>query len=239
MGEEDIGKSKLVKLLATEAWYRDVSGSLDSKEAHMLMKGVWLVELGELSSLGKTEENRLKSFITMCNDEFIPKYANDPVKQARRTILVGTLNPEGDKTFLRGHGNTRYYPVAVSAINLEQIEAWREQFFAEALTYYRTHLDDWWRLTPEAEKQARAIREDHRVRSVYEEVIGAWLEGRTMTCWQEICEDCLGLVAKERWKDTTLQKAIAQAMVSNGWGQGKQQTLKPYGVVRPWMPKGP
>ena len=120
MGEEDIGKSRLVKLLATEAWYRDVSGSLESKEAHMLMKGVWLVELGELSSLGKTEENRLKSFITMANDEYVPKYANDPIKQARRTILVGTLNPEGDKTFLRGQtGNTRYYPVAVTAIHLE------------------------------------------------------------------------------------------------------------------------
>ena len=36
----------------------------------MLLKGAWLVELGELSSMSKTEENRLKSFITMANDEY-------------------------------------------------------------------------------------------------------------------------------------------------------------------------
>ena len=35
-----------------------------------------------------------KSFITMCNDEYAPKYANDPIKLARRTVLVGTINPE-------------------------------------------------------------------------------------------------------------------------------------------------
>jgi putative DNA primase/helicase len=183
MGEEDIGKSKLVKLLASEPWYRDVSGSLEGKEAHMLMKGTWLVELGELSSLGKTEEARLKAFITMVNDEYVPKYANDPIKHARRTILVGTLNPEGDKTFLRGQtGNTRYYPVAVTDINLEAVEALRVQLFAEALAYYRDHLDDWWRLTPEAEKEVREVRDEHRVRSVYEEPLSAWLDGRTITC---------------------------------------------------------
>jgi hypothetical protein len=238
MGDEDIGKSKLVKLLASEDWYRDVSGSLEGKEAHMLMKGTWLVELGELSSLGKTEEARLKAFITQANDEYVPKYANDPIKHARRTILVGTLNPEGDKTFLRGQtGNTRYYPVGVTDIKLEAVEARREQLFAEALVHYRAHLDDWWRLSPEAEKEARAIRDEHRVRSVYEEPLSTWLEGRKLTCWQELCEAFLLLEAKERWKDTKLQKDMAQAMVACGWKQEKQQRVMPYGVVRPWVPR--
>ena len=236
MGDENIGKSALVKCLATEAWYRDVSGSLEGKEAHMLMKGVWLVELGELSSLGKTEENRLKSFITMANDGFIPKYANDPVKLARRAILVGTLNPEGDKTFLRGQtGNTRYSPVAVTAINLAAVEALRAPLFAEALAYYQDHPDDWWKLTPTAEAEARAIRDDHRVRSVYEEPLSAWLVGRTLTCWQEICEHFLLLEAKERWKDTKLQKDIALAMVACGWQQEKLRRVAPFGHVRPWV----
>src|SRR5262249_47722363 len=158
----------------------DISGSLEGKEAHILMKGAWAVELGELSSMSKTEENRLKSFITLANDEFVPKYSNDPVKLARRTVLFGTLNPEGDKTFLRGQtGNTRYYPVAVTTINLEHVEAIRAQLFAEALVYYADHLADWWRLTPEAETDARKVRDAHRVRSVYEEALGLWLEGKT------------------------------------------------------------
>jgi predicted P-loop ATPase len=240
MGEEDIGKSRLVKILASEPWYRDVSGSLEGKEAHMLMKGAWVVELGELSSMSKTEENRLKSFITMANDEYVPKYANDPISHARRTILVGTLNPEGDRTFLRGQtGNTRYYPVAVTTINLEGVEALRAQLFAEALAYYRDHRDDWWRLTPEAEADARTVRDDHRVRNPYEEALGNWLEQLPVkeTCWEEVCTKFLLLDAKERWKDTKLQKDIAQAFAVNGWKQGTQKRMGAYGRVRPWVPR--
>jgi putative DNA primase/helicase len=238
LGDEDIGKSKLVETLASKEWYRDVSGSLEGKEGHILMKGAWLVELGELSSMSKTEEARLKSFISMANDEYVPKYSNDSVKQARRTVLVGTMNPEGDKTFLRGQtGNTRYYPLPVTTINLEAVEALRDQFFAEALAYWRDHPTDWWRLTPLAEKEAAAVREDHRIRSIYEEALGYWLDGRTITCWQEICEHFLLLEAKERWKDTKLQKDIAQAMVACGWTQDKQRRLPGYGVVRPWVKK--
>jgi predicted P-loop ATPase len=250
MGAQDIGKSALVKIMATEPWYRDVSTSLEGKEAHIILKGTWLIELGELSGMSKTEESRLKSFITMANDAYIPKYSNDPIKQARRTILVGTCNPEGDKTFLRDQtGATRYYPVPVTAINLEAIDAIREQLFAEALVYYRDHPKDWWRLSPGGEAQAREIREDHRVRGVYEEALGNWLETTKQikkpgggveweeTCWEEICTKFLLLEAKEKWKDTRLQKEISQAMVANGWEQGKQKRLKGYGQVRPWGKK--
>ena len=160
------------------------------------------------------------------------------VTRHSRTILVGTLNPEGDKTFLRGQtGNTRYYPVGMTDINLEAIEALRPQLFTEALAYYRDHLDDWWRLSPEAEQEARAIRNEHRVRSIYEEPLSEWLDGRTRTCWQEICEHFLLLEAKERWKDTKLQKDIASAMVACDWYQDKQQRIPGYGRVRPWVPK--
>jgi predicted P-loop ATPase len=248
MGAQDIGKSALVKLLASEPWYRDVSNSLDGKEGHMILKGAWLIELGELTGMTKTEESRLKSFITMNNDAYIPKYRNDPLTQARRAILVGTLNPEGDKTFLRDQtGASRYYPVPVTAINLKAIAAMREQLFSEALVYYQAHPDDWWRLGAEAEKQAKEMREEYRVRGVYEEALGHWLEttkqvlksdksidGWKETCWEELCKDFLLLEAKERWKDTRLQKEIAQAMVANGWQQGKQKTLEGYGKVRPW-----
>jgi len=105
--------------------------------------------------------------------------------------------------------------------------------------YYHDHLTDWWRLTPEAEAEARIVREDHRVRSVYEEALGNWLETQhlTETCWEEICTKFLLLEAKERWKDTRLQKEIAQAMAACGWYQDKRRRIQPYGNVRPWVPK--
>ena len=65
-GPQDIGKSKPLRRRG-EAWCREVSGTLEGKEAHMLMKGAWVVELAEMD-VCCARKNRVKSFITMCND---------------------------------------------------------------------------------------------------------------------------------------------------------------------------
>jgi predicted P-loop ATPase len=44
-GPEDAGKTKLVRALATPAWYRELSHGLDGKEAHMRLKRAWVAEL--------------------------------------------------------------------------------------------------------------------------------------------------------------------------------------------------
>ena len=41
-------------------------------------------------------------------DEYVPKYANDPVKLARRTILVGTINPEGDGSYRSSENELKF-----------------------------------------------------------------------------------------------------------------------------------
>ena len=56
---------------------------------------------------------RMKSFITMTNDDWIPKYSNLQKSVAKWcTVLVGTTNEE---EFLRDPtGNTRYLPLNCS-----------------------------------------------------------------------------------------------------------------------------
>jgi putative DNA primase/helicase len=176
-GPENAGKTKLVRALATPEWYRELSHGLDGKEAHMRIKRAWIAELAELASLTKTEEARLKSFFTMNEDVYIPKYSNLEAIHKRRTVFVGTVNPEGDNTYLRGQtGNTRYLPIAVRDINVEGFQAVRTQLFAEALQYYVDHPDDWWRLSSDGESAAQEAREDRRQRRVYEDDLGLWLE---------------------------------------------------------------
>jgi predicted P-loop ATPase len=41
-GPEDLGKSKLIKALASPEWYRELSHGLEGKEAHMILQGVWV-----------------------------------------------------------------------------------------------------------------------------------------------------------------------------------------------------
>jgi putative DNA primase/helicase len=234
-GDEDLGKSKLVKALASPEWYRELSLGLEGKEAHMIVQGAWLSEFAELSSLGRTGTARLKSFITMETDDYVPKFANAPVSRPRRTVFVGTVNPEGDGTYLPGQtGNTRFLPIQVADIHVDAILAIREQLFAEALVYYRAHPDDWWQLSSDGQAEAVQEREARRQRSVYEDSLRAWLQGKIETTWEEIAQHYLLLEAKEKWKDKGLQMEVAKALRALGWRR-KQQWIDG-GNVKVWVP---
>jgi hypothetical protein len=235
---ENAGKTKLVRALATPTWYRELSHDLNGKEAHMRIKRAWVAELAELSSLGKTEEARLKSFFTLNEDAYIPKFSNFEVVHKRRAVFVGTVNPEGDNTYLRSQtGNTRYLPISVCHINLEGFEQVRIQLFAEALHYYRNHPHDWWQLSSDGEAMAQTTREERRQRSVYEDDLGAWLERirKDVTWWEEIAKDYLSL-PKERWADRRIQMEVGKALKALGWEKGKRERMGDQGLVVPWRP---
>ena len=235
-GPENTGKTKLVRALATPEWYRELSQGLDGKEAHMRVKRAWVAELAELSSLTKTEEARLKSFFTLNEDTYIPKFSNFEVVHQRRTVFIGTVNPEGENTYLRGQtGNTRYLPIAVHSVDLEGFEAIRPQLFAEALAEYRAHPDDWWQLSSVGQGIAEDWREDRRERSPYEDLLGQWLEKKPEreTCWEEIATECLKFPV-DRWADKRAQWMIAKALKALGWQKGKRKRVPVYGLVVPW-----
>lgn len=231
-GPEECGKSTLVQALASDQWYVVLSLGLDSKDSHMMLQGAWVAEFAELDAMTKTEETRLKAFITMRADSYVPKYSNFRESYPRRTIFIGTTN---DESYLKGQtGNTRFLPVRVTQqIDLEGFGFIREQLFAEALAEYQSR-PDWWRMSYEASEEAKAEREHRRVVNVYEEDLSKWLEherfiaptyynGKAVifthneTSWKEIAQYFLLLKTPAEWKDMTLQKQIAQALKSLGW----------------------
>jgi putative DNA primase/helicase len=245
-GEENTGKSNLVRSLASPEWYFAMTRDFESKEAHMDIQGAWVAELPELDSLGRTLETRLKAFITLREDSWIPKYANHRISSLRRTIFVGTINPEDP--YLRGQtGNTRFLPIKTGAIDIPLFDAMREQLFAEAVAYYHAHGSDWWAFSEEALAEAAEAREVRRVVNEYEDLLLTWLRTlwtesiptrlRTTTTWQEIAEKALRIESPERWKDKALQMQIAQAMRAIGWRRVKKRA--PPDGVPVWLWEAP
>lgn len=233
-GPEEIGKSSLVRALAGEQGYVELSMGLESKEAHMMLRGVWVAELAELDSLSRTEETRLKSFITMREDSYIPKYTNDRVSIPRRTVFIGTTNED---SYLKGQtGNSRYLPVRLqSPLDISIMSRAREQILAEALVAYQATGARWWQINLEALNEAQEIRDDRRIVNEYEDPLRDWLErrGETRVTWEEIARDFLEIPTKERWKDRSLSMQIAAAMRAIGWqrvrfilNENSQRTFK-------------
>jgi putative DNA primase/helicase len=201
----------------------------------MMLHGAWVAEMPELDSLSRTEETRLKAFITLKEDTYIPKYSNFRITTPRRTIFVGTTNEE---SYLKGQtGNTRFLPIKIThVVAVDDFLVMREQLLAEALVYYKQHLQDWWMFPEDALPEAKAMRDARRIVNVFEEPLREWLStGRFFdtllddgkphvpiageTTWREIARWFLKMESPERWKDVPLQKQIAAALRALGWEQ--------------------
>lgn len=236
-GKENAGKSHLLRALATPEWYLESSDDMEGKEAHMIVEGRWIVEFGEVNTLLRTNDARMKSFITLEEDTYIPKYANEAVHHKRRAILVGTSNFRDG--YLQGQtGNTRYLPLWIGdTVDLPTFSAMRDQIMAEAKQAYHARIDDWWQIPEDAEELFKLAREERREPSVYEHDLLPWLlEGRFkqlwfhidtglsiecpcmegMTTWTEIAQGFLRM-PRERWTDKRAQNEITKALRAFGW----------------------
>ena len=109
-GVQGIGKSTFLRKMGRK-WFSDSLASFQGKDARESLRGVWIVELGELTALDKSEAEAAKQFISQCEDWYRPSYGQNTQQYPRRCVFFGTSN----KTeFLRDStGNRRYWPVDV------------------------------------------------------------------------------------------------------------------------------
>jgi hypothetical protein len=134
-GPQGVGKSTLVELLVTPDFYAVLRDSLQSKDAQIVIRGKWGVELAEMSAFKRTDEESRKVFFSSRADDFRPPYGRASIKVLRRTVLFGTTN---DKQYLSDHtGARRYWPIHFPhEIDLGWFREHRDALFAEALHYY-------------------------------------------------------------------------------------------------------
>jgi predicted P-loop ATPase len=153
-GAQGIGKSGACAILAG-AWFSDSMPALthgDEVRLSMHLRGKWLVEIAELSSISKAEAGALKAFLTQTKERYLPKYGRIQIEEPRQCLFIGTTN---QSTYLRDEtGGRRFWPVKAGAIDLAKLAADRDQLFAEAVQEY---IDgkDWW---PPSDFEAKHIR---------------------------------------------------------------------------------
>jgi Virulence-associated protein E-like domain/Bifunctional DNA primase/polymerase, N-terminal/Primase C terminal 1 (PriCT-1) len=234
-GPEEFRKSTFVaNMVPDPAWQDTITESFDSKDMPALISALWVAELSELDSLSRTEETRLKSFLSKRSDSYVPKWGLFRVSPPRRTIFIGTTN---EHVWLKSStGNTRWLPIKIlHPMDVEAFVAIREQLYAEAIAWYGDHLADWWSMPQEVEDEARDEREERREQSVYEGTLAPWLEkgrfndeklllanirpGKDYTTWEEIAVGYLKMDTPERWKDMGMQKQVGTALKALGWYQ--------------------
>lgn len=176
-GEQGLRKSSLVKILAGgDQWYREgLPDMADEKKMLESLRSTWLVELPELSAIYKMSNDEAKEVITRRRDRAREAYAREETSLERQSIFIGTTN---NTNYLRdATGNRRYWPLEIKYLQLDAIEAIRDQLMAEAMHRMqageRTWIDN---AEPELQAEAEAVRNERYDESPDEAIIHEWLE---------------------------------------------------------------
>lgn len=226
-GPQGTLKSTACRVLAAP-WFSDALPDIRSsgKDVAQHLNGKWLIEVAEMSALDKAEASALKAFITRDTERYRPSYGRKEVIEPRQCVFVGTTN---ETVYLRDKtGGRRFWPVVVGTVDITALSRDRDQLFAEAVALYRADAN-WW---PDATFESTVIAPEQDARyeaDAWEEVLDAFLAGRSRTTILEVARDALSITTDKI--GTADQRRVRAALQRLGWTEGKR-TEK----ARWWVP---
>lgn len=182
-GPQGIGKSTLFRKMG-RSWFTDGLRTFEGKEPSEMIQGIWIIEIGELDALRRTDINRVKQFLSQQVDRFRAAYGRHVKDCPRCCVFFGTSNTREylqDKT-----GNRRFWPVDAAVVPpkksvFKDLDDEVGQIWAEAVVRWR--LGEPLYLSGEIEEYARQEQEEHRERSPQEGIIREFIEQRIPRDW--------------------------------------------------------
>jgi len=127
-GPQGCGKTALLRVLAIEdAWFTD-EFPLNPRGLVEATVGKWVVEL---TSIHPSNLAGLKACLSRQHDLYRKLYDHRVTQTPRRFIVIGTMNT--DASYLHSPtGNRRFCPVSIRHVDLDRLQAERNQLWAEA-----------------------------------------------------------------------------------------------------------
>ena len=208
VGLQGIGKSAVGRILGYD-WFSDALPPVHSKDASDHLRGVWLVEFGEMATASRSDVEELKAFITRTVERFRPAYGRLEVEYPRRNVFFGTSNRDA---FLKDEtGNRRFWPVEVTTIDAGKLLADRDQLWAEAI--HAVDAGQQWHLTDNEARIAKVQQAAFVVVDDRAELLAQKLLGRSTATALE-CLELLGMKSEKRE-----QMEVAGMLRSLGWSK--------------------
>lgn len=195
-GKQGTKKSTGVARLFGSAWTTDGLSNVEGKDAQMSLRGFWAVEVAEMHAYSRGEVARWKDFLSKTADDYRPPYGKASVRHLRRCVFVGTVNPDGLGYLRDATGNRRFWPVGCGMVDVEAIEADRDQLWAEAVAMY--DAGEPWYLTGEEVALAEKETQKREEVDAWEAQIDQWARAQmTDFTLRDVLQNALGMGQKD------------------------------------------
>lgn len=212
-GGQGIGKSSAWAALCGPEWFSDsLPDDLSDKDAAMALRGVWFLELAELTQLLASEAEAVKAFITRAVDRYRPPYGRQVIEVPRQGILVGTTNAE---EWLRdATGNRRFWPFDCTKADAAWVRTNRDQLWAEA-AHREARGEVHWLDEDDARDEAREAQEDRMVEDPWFAPIRLWLGSQWRVTASEILE--AAVLMPRAQQNRAAQMRVTNILTRIGW----------------------
>ena len=113
-GGQGLGKSTFISNLGME-WFSDSLSlsDMNDKTAAEKLQGYWIHEIGELAGMKKADLDKVKAFVSRCDDKYRASFGKRVTPHPRQCVFFGTTNSENG--YLRDiTGNRRFWNVKVT-----------------------------------------------------------------------------------------------------------------------------
>lgn len=218
-GAQGLKKSTLLKTLFGAQFFSDELSEIGSKDAKMEMQGVWGIEIAEMHRMNAAETNAVKKFMSQSTDRFRPPYGRTVIEAARRLVLAGTINPDGNPYLRDSTGARRFWPITVTSIDIEGVQGDRDQIWAEAVHRFKQG-EPWWAQADELDE----VEDQQHARTevdVWTDAVLKALEGRSSILLSDLIRE-VGIPAKDASQHHASR--IGRIMKSCGWVSVRDRT---------------
>lgn len=187
-GAQDLNKTNVVRVLGGK-WYADPKiDPQDPKDTLTKTMGKWIIEMAEMEVLSRAKVEAYKKYLTTVVDTERLPYAHLSIDVPRQFGFIGTINPNGNKGYLKDTtGNRRFWPVTVTQIDIEALKRDRDQLFAEAFhRFYDKERarpscptapgEPWWITDRRLKALASGEQMERLEHDDWYDIIGDWLD---------------------------------------------------------------
>lgn len=162
VGPEGTYKSTTLQKMAGR-WFNDTAIDMSSKDGMEALRHSWIIELGELTAIRRSDTETVKGFLSKTSDKYRPAYGRYVEEHPRQCVFFGTTN---EHSFLKGFtGNRRFWIVETGmrpcgmSVKEDLSDTYRDQVWAEACYFY--HLNEPLYLDADLERLARAKQDEY------------------------------------------------------------------------------